>query len=127
MLLYFVQEASPGKATAAGGGNSSSPGKGWAGLGSRALQPLRGLALAMRPLMQGALQRTTLLLMLIWFTNALCYYGLVLLTTSVCNSLATQTFGNITGRRVRALDILAQLSVAGAALLDAVLGLYQLR
>lgn len=53
------------------------------GLGSRALKPLQGLLWALQPLMGGALRRTTLLLMFIWFTNALCYYGLVLLTTSV--------------------------------------------
>ena len=63
-------------------GMDGSPSKGQR-LGSRALQPLMGLAGALKPLMKGSLRRTTLLLMFIWFTNALCYYGLVLLTTSV--------------------------------------------
>lgn len=45
--------------------------------------PLAELAMAFRPLLSGGLRRTTLLLLLIWFVNALCYYGLVLLTTSV--------------------------------------------
>ena len=61
---------------------NGSPSKGQR-LGSRAMQPLTGLAGALKPLMKGSLRRTTLLLMFIWFTNALCYYGLVLLTTSV--------------------------------------------
>lgn len=30
------------------------------------------------------LRRSSLLLMVIWFANALTYYGLVLLTTTVC-------------------------------------------
>jgi hypothetical protein len=52
-------------------------------MGTRALQPLRGLLWALKPLLKDGLRRTTLLLLLIWFTNALCYYSLVLLTTSV--------------------------------------------
>jgi len=34
-------------------------------------------------LLSPALRRTSLLLLVIWFTNALNYYGLVLLTTTV--------------------------------------------
>lgn len=45
--------------------------------------PLAELVMAFRPLLSAGLRRTTLLLLLIWFVNALCYYGLVLLTTSV--------------------------------------------
>ena len=60
---------------------SGAPAKGG---GSRAWGPVAELATAMRPLLTGRLRRTTLLLMLIWFVNALCYYGLVLLTTTVC-------------------------------------------
>jgi hypothetical protein len=50
---------------------------------ARVCQSLAELATAMRPLLTGRLRRTTLLLMFIWFVNALCYYGLVLLTTTV--------------------------------------------
>ena len=62
----------------------ASSAKSGSGLRQRALGPLQGLLWALKPLMRGALRKTTLLLMFIWFTNALCYYGLVLLTTSVC-------------------------------------------
>jgi len=79
-----VQELNTGKSPVANGANSS-PKKG-AGLGSQALRPLQGLIWAVKPLMRGALRKTTLLLMFIWFTNALCYYGLVLLTTSVSSA-----------------------------------------
>ena len=75
-----LQEGDAGKAGV--DDMNGSPSKGQR-VGSRALQPLMGLAGALKPLMQGSLRRTTLLLMFIWFTNALCYYGLVLLTTSV--------------------------------------------
>ena len=75
-----LQDGNAGKAGV--NGTDGSPSKGQ-GLGSRVMQPLMGLAGALKPLMKGSLRRTTLLLMFIWFTNALCYYGLVLLTTSV--------------------------------------------
>ena len=80
-LHCLPQVASAEKAHAADGADSSA--KPGSGLGQRALGPLQGLLWALKPLMRGALRKTTLLLMFIWFTNALCYYGLVLLTTSV--------------------------------------------
>lgn len=58
-------------------------GHGGSGNGSKVWGPLGELATAFRPLLTSGLRRTTLLLLLIWFVNALCYYGLVLLTTSV--------------------------------------------
>lgn len=51
--------------------------------GGKVWGPLTDFVTAFRPLLSSALRRTTLLLLLIWFVNALCYYGLVLLTTSV--------------------------------------------
>lgn len=50
---------------------------------ARLWRPAAQLAAAMRPLLARGLRATTLLLMGIWFVNALCYYGLVLLTTTV--------------------------------------------
>ena len=41
------------------------------------------IGLGFRRLMGRSLRRTSLLLMIIWFANALTYYGLVLLTTTV--------------------------------------------
>ena len=63
-------------------GNAQQPG----GTRGALWGPLAELAMAFRPLLSGKLKRTTLLLLLIWFVNALCYYGLVLLTTSVRTS-----------------------------------------
>ena len=48
-----------------------------------ALEAWRRLAAPVVRLLSPALRRTSLLLLLIWFTNALNYYGLVLLTTTV--------------------------------------------
>lgn len=48
-----------------------------------ALAAWRRLAAPVARLLSPALRRTSLLLLLIWFTNALAYYGLVLLTTTV--------------------------------------------
>lgn len=81
MSSLSMQGASTGKGHAANGRDGSA--RRGSGLGARALRPLRGLLWALKPLLKGGLRRTTLLLLLIWFTNALCYYGLVLLTTSV--------------------------------------------
>ena len=81
MSSLSMQGASTGKAHAANGRDSST--RRGSGVGALVLQPLRGLLWALKPLLKGGLRRTTLLLLLIWFTNALCYYGLVLLTTSV--------------------------------------------
>ena len=50
---------------------------------SRALQPYHAVAAQLKEMFSGGLLATTLLLQFIWFTNALAYYGLVLLTTSV--------------------------------------------
>ena len=50
---------------------------------ARVWWPAAELAAAMRPLLSPGLRAMTLLLMGIWFVNALCYYGLVLLTTTV--------------------------------------------
>ena len=76
-----MQDAILGKPRAENGADSGA--KAGSGLWKRILEPLQGLLWALKPLMQGSIRRTTLLLMFIWFTNALCYYGLVLLTTSV--------------------------------------------
>lgn len=51
--------------------------------GAAVLRPLGRFAQAVRPLLARGLRTTTLLLLLIWFVNALTYYGLVLLTTTV--------------------------------------------
>lgn len=48
-----------------------------------ALEAWKRLAAPVARLLSPALRRTSLLLLLIWFTNALNYYGLVLLTTTV--------------------------------------------
>jgi hypothetical protein len=48
-----------------------------------ALAAWRRVAAPVARLLSPALRRTSLLLLLIWFTNALNYYGLVLLTTTV--------------------------------------------
>ncbi|EIE20417.1 MFS general substrate transporter [Coccomyxa subellipsoidea C-169] len=68
------------KALEVEGGTQGSTGT---GKGMKIWGPLSQLATAFRPLLSGDLRRTTLLLLLIWFVNALCYYGLVLLTTSL--------------------------------------------
>ena len=47
------------------------------------LQPFQAVAAQVKEIFSGGLLATTLLLQFIWFTNALAYYGLVLLTTSV--------------------------------------------
>ncbi|CAL5229494.1 g12830 [Coccomyxa viridis] len=78
---HKAKDATLGKQRAENGADSSA--KAGSGLRRRVLEPLQGLLWALKPLMQRALRRTTLLLMFIWFTNALCYYGLVLLTTSL--------------------------------------------
>lgn len=49
----------------------------------RVLQPFHAVAAQVKEIFSGGLLVTTLLLQFIWFTNALAYYGLVLLTTSV--------------------------------------------
>ena len=50
-------------------------------------EPFKELGQALSGLFTPALRLTTGLLMFIWFTNALNYYGLVLLTTTVlCHS-----------------------------------------
>ena len=49
----------------------------------RVLQPYNAVAGQLKEMFSGGLLTTTLLLQFIWFTNALAYYGLVLLTTSV--------------------------------------------
>ena len=51
--------------------------------GAAMLRPLGRFAQAVQPLLAKGLRDTTLLLLLIWFVNALTYYGLVLLTTTV--------------------------------------------
>ncbi|CAL8465087.1 g4622 [Coccomyxa elongata] len=84
------------------------------------LGPLAELAMAFRPLLSGGLRRTTLLLLLIWFVNALCYYGLVLLTTS----LHTQTGGSgcgASGRLILESDALRDIFVASTAELPGLL------
>ena len=47
------------------------------------LRPFHAVAAQVKEIFSGGLLATTLLLQFIWFTNALAYYGLVLLTTSV--------------------------------------------
>lgn len=47
------------------------------------LRPFQAMAAQVKEIFSGGLLATTLLLQFIWFTNALAYYGLVLLTTSV--------------------------------------------
>jgi len=47
------------------------------------MQPYNAIARQLKEIFSGGLLTTTLLLQFIWFTNALAYYGLVLLTTSV--------------------------------------------
>ena len=47
------------------------------------LRPYNAVAAQLQEIFSGGLLQTTLLLQFIWFTNALAYYGLVLLTTSV--------------------------------------------
>lgn len=49
----------------------------------RVMQPYNAIAGQLKEIFSGGLLTTTLLLQFIWFTNALAYYGLVLLTTSV--------------------------------------------
>lgn len=49
----------------------------------RVRQPYHAVAGQLKEIFSGELLTTTLLLQFIWFTNALAYYGLVLLTTSV--------------------------------------------
>ena len=50
---------------------------------ARMLRPFHAVAAQVKEIFSGGLLATTLLLQFIWFTNALAYYGLVLLTTSV--------------------------------------------
>lgn len=47
------------------------------------MQPYNAVTGQLKELFSGGLLTTTLLLQFIWFTNALAYYGLVLLATSV--------------------------------------------
>ena len=58
-------------------------------LKQRVLQPYQAIAAQLQEIFSGGLLTTTLLLQFIWFTNALAYYGLVLLTTSVSHGLPT--------------------------------------
>lgn len=60
-------------------GESSVPGSGLVSV----LRPFHAVAAQVKEIFSGGLLETTLLLQFIWFTNALAYYGLVLLTTSV--------------------------------------------
>ncbi len=53
------------------------------------LQPYNAIARQLKEIFSGGLLTTTLLLQFIWFTNALAYYGLVLLTTSVSPPLGS--------------------------------------
>ncbi|CAK0787220.1 hypothetical protein CVIRNUC_010436 [Coccomyxa viridis] len=106
-----AKEGDAGKAGVAGMDGSPSKGQ---RLGSRALQPLMGLAGALKPLMKGPLRRTTLLLMFIWFTNALCYYGLVLLTTSL-HAQASENSCSPDGKLVLADRDLKDIFVASTA------------
>lgn len=54
---------------------------------ARLLQPFHAVAAQLKEILSGGLLETTLLLQFIWFTNALAYYGLVLLTTSVSHHM----------------------------------------
>ena len=56
---------------------------------ARVLQPFHAVAAQVKEIFSGGLLETTLLLQFIWFTNALAYYGLVLLTTSVSDCTLT--------------------------------------
>lgn len=53
------------------------------------MQPYNAIAGQLKEILSGGLLTTTLLLQFIWFTNALVYYGLVLLTTSVSPPLGS--------------------------------------
>lgn len=53
------------------------------------MQPYNAIAGQLKEIFSGGLLSTTLLLQFIWFTNALAYYGLVLLTTSVSPPLGS--------------------------------------
>ncbi|KAL3145940.1 hypothetical protein ABBQ38_015300 [Trebouxia sp. C0009 RCD-2024] len=57
---------------------------------ARLLQPFQAVAAQLKEILSGGLLETTLLLQFIWFTNALAYYGLVLLTTSASQSTSAQ-------------------------------------
>ena len=60
--------------------DQASPAVSWQ---QRVMQPYNAIARQLKEIFSGGLLTTTLLLQFIWFTNALAYYGLVLLTTSV--------------------------------------------
>lgn len=63
--------------------SSSKGGGGAAGLRQRARRLRHVMALSFGAIFGPRLRRTTLLLFGVWFTNALTYYGLVLLTTAL--------------------------------------------
>ena len=71
---------------------------------ARVLQPFHAVAAQVKEIFSGGLLATTLLLQFIWFTNALAYYGLVLLTTSVSDCTLT-TAASYTAAHVAALRI----------------------
>ncbi|DBA80728.1 TPA: hypothetical protein ACH3X1_007959 [Trebouxia sp. C0004] len=56
----------------------------------RVMQPYNAIAGQLKEIFSGGLLTTTLLLQFIWFTNALAYYGLVLLTTSLHTSESSE-------------------------------------
>jgi len=66
--------------------DQASPALSWQ---QRVMQPYNAIARQLREIFSGGLLTTTLLLQFIWFTNALAYYGLVLLTTSVSPPLGS--------------------------------------
>ncbi len=92
VLAMFVSDgkacaAMPVSAAQAGKAGRSEPGApangGAPERPGAALAAWRRVAAPVARLLSPALRRTSLLLLVIWFTNALNYYGLVLLTTTV--------------------------------------------
>ena len=84
---------------------------------ARVLQPYYAVAAQLQELFSGGLLATTLLLQFIWFTNALAYYGLVLLTTSVSTCLTAFSFSKqLQFICVRRLSACAELMLVTAVL-----------
>ncbi|KAK9821616.1 hypothetical protein WJX81_008270 [Elliptochloris bilobata] len=89
-----------------------------AGRSSAALEAWKRVAAPVVRLLSPALRRTSLLLLLIWFTNALNYYGLVLLTTTL-NASDESACRN--GRLRLEPSALAQIFIASTAELPGLL------
>lgn len=87
---------------------------------ARVLQPFQAVAAQVKEIFSGGLLETTLLLQFIWFTNALAYYGLVLLTTSVSDRKMTTATRDIAAHvAVRGLGYMrvSVVVILGAAVL----------